>query len=151
MSKGIFTIIGVFVIGIAVVITGFFLLDIEKNAINYWAFSSLIFTFIVSMFAMVTIIAPKREKDGVFYSTGLNSAVWIYLIAIVLSILFTRVFGLFRISLNSFIFIQIVINALFFLAAILIITVSGRIYKINAETYEKMQNGENNTPKRGGF
>lgn len=148
MSRGVLTTITVFSIGILVVIAGFFLLDIEKIALYIWAFGSLLFSLVVSLLAMVALVAPKRNKGGVFYTAGLSSVVWIYEIAIVISVLFTKSFIE---KLHSFILLQIAINAMFFIVAIIIITVSRRTHDDNRKTYENVQNGEYTKPKRGGF
>ncbi len=138
----------VFAIGILVVIAGFFLLDIEKIVLNFWSFGSLLFSLVVSLLATLTLIAPKRNKDGVYYSAGLGSAIWIYEIVVVISIFFTKSFvdHLYR-----FIFFQIAINALFFISAVIIINVAARVHDNNAKTYENLQSGEYSKPKRGGF
>ena len=68
MSKGTLTTITVFAIGIVVVIAGFFLLDIEKIALNFWAFGSLLFSLIVSLLAMLTLVVPKENSEHIFYS-----------------------------------------------------------------------------------
>ena len=148
MSKGIVTTICVFAIVILIVIAGFFLLGIEKIAINYWAFGSLLFSLFVSLGATVTLVARKNNKEGVFYAAGLSSAILIYEIAVVITVLLAR---LFTNRVNSFVFIQIAINALFFITAIVIVNVSGRIHDNNVKTYENLQTGEYDRPKRGGF
>jgi len=131
-----------------VVIAGFFLLDIERVVLNFWAFGSLLFSLVVSLFVMVTLVAPKKNRDSVFYTAGLSSTIWLYEIAVIISILFTKSFVD---HVNGFIFLQIMINALFFVIALIIIRLSGNIYDNNARTYDNLQNGEYNKPKRGGF
>jgi len=148
MSRSVSTIISVFVIGILVVVAGFFLLDIESIALNFWALGSLLFSFVVSLLAMLTLVAPKRNKDGLFYTAGLSSVIFIYEITVIISILFTHSFVD---KLNSFILLQISINALFLIIAVIIIVTSGRIYDHNAKTSENIKNGEYSKPKRGGF
>lgn len=148
MSRGILATVSVFAIGIIVVIAGFFLLDIEKVALNFWAFGSLLFSLAASLLATVTLVSPKKNKEDVFYTAGLSSAIWIYEVAVVISVLFTKSFVD---KLNNFIFLQITINALFFIVTIIIIVVSGRIHDINARTSENLQSGEYDKPKRGGF
>lgn len=148
MSKSILTTISIFAIGIIAVIVGFLLLDIEKVALVFWAFGSLLFSLVVSLLVMVILVVPKGDKERVFYTAGLSSLVWIYTTAVVISILFLKSFAD---RLNSFILLQIGINALFFITSIVIITVSGHIYSNDENTYEKLQNDEYNRPKRGGF
>ena len=147
MSKGVLATVSAFSVGILVVVAGFFLLDIEKIAINMWAFGSLLFSLAVSLLTTVTLVAPKRDKDGVFYTAGLSSAIWIYQTLVIISILFTKSFD----SLNGFIFLQILINALFAIVTVIVIMASARIHENNVKTYEKLQNGEYDKPKRGGF
>jgi len=148
MSRGILTTISVFIIGILVVVAGFFLLDIEKVALNFWAFGSLLFSLVVSLLAVITLVAPKRNKASAFYNAGLSGAIWTYEIAVIISILFINSF---IDRLNNFIFTQIAINAFFFIVAVLIIVASAHISDGNARTAENLQNGEYNKPKRGGF
>lgn len=147
MSRGTLTTVIIFAIGILVVISGFFMLDIEKIALNFWAFGSLLFSLVISLLATLTLVAPKKNKNRVFYSSGLGSTIWIYEIAVVVSILFTRLFSE---HVYRFVFLQIAINALFFISALIIINVSARVHDNNAETYENSQSGEYNTAKRGG-
>lgn len=148
ISKDTITVISVYIIGIFVAVAGFFLLDIEKIALNFWALGSLLFSLVISLLGMIMLVIPKREKNGVFYTAGLSSTIVIYEIAVVISLLFTR---LFVDKLTSFIFLQISINALFFIIGIIIIAVSERIHDSNEETYEKLKNGEYSKPKRGGI
>lgn len=147
MRKNIIPIISIFTIAIVVVIAGFFLLDIEKVALSFWAFGSLLFSLIVSLFTMISLFATNKNKDNVFFVSGLSGAVWVYEIAIVISILFMHSFIE---HLGWFIFLQIGINALFLITLIIIINISGHIHKCNTETYEKLKNGEYEKPKIGG-
>ena len=148
MLRGILTTISVYSVGIIVVVAGFFLLGIEKITINYWAFGSLLFSLIISLFAMITLVVPHRHKDRTFYTAGLTSVILLYEIAVVISIIFIKPFTE---RLNNFIFLQVTINALFFIAAITIITASSRIYDNKVKTYKEMQSGENDKPRRGDF
>ena len=148
MSRGILTTVSVFVVAILVVVAGFFLLDIEKNALNYWSFGSLLFSLVVSLFITLTLVRPKRNKTGALYNAGLSGAVWIYEVLVIISIFFTRAF---IDHLNRFILLQIVLNALLFIAAAIIISAAGRSSDSNMQTADKLQSGEHNMPKRGGF
>lgn len=148
IRKSTLTTISIFTIAIVVVIAGFFLLEIEKAALNLWAFGSLLFSLVVSLVTMLTLVAPKRNKDNVSFTSGLSGAVWVYEIAVIISILFTKSFVEY---LGRFILLQIAINALFFIITIVIMNVSGHIHDSNAKTHENLQNGEYDKPKRGGF
>ncbi|QOX63651.1 hypothetical protein FRZ06_09960 [Anoxybacterium hadale] len=138
----------VFTIAILVVIAGFFLLDIEKIALNYWAFGSLLFSLAVSLLATLALVAPKENKGSVFYTGGLSSAIWIYEIMVVISVFFTNKFVE---HMYRFVFLEIAINALFFISALVIYNVSARLQYNDAKTYKNLQSGEYNKPKRGGF
>lgn len=148
MSRGILTTIIVFAIGILVTIAGFFLLEIEKIALNYWAFGSLLFSLVVSLLATLMLVAPKKNYSGVFYSGGLGSAIWIYEILIVLSIFFTKSFVE---HMYRFVLLEVAINALFFISAMVICSVSARLHNNDVKTSNNLQSGEYNIPKRGGF
>ena len=148
MSRGTLTTLCAFIIGTLIVISGFFLLDIEKFAIHYWAFGSLLFSLAVSSLGIITLILPKKYTDNLFYNSGISSAILIYQIIVVISIIYTNKFAE---NLYGFIFLQIAVNALFVIAAIIITAAAGRIHDSNEITSEKLQSGEYDKPKRGGF
>ena len=147
MNRSVLTSVGVFVIGILVTIAGFFLLEIEKIALHYWAFGLLLFSLVVSMFVTVALVAPKKGKSSVFYNTGMSAAIALYQIAVIISMFFTHSF---KENVNGFIFLQIAINAVFFIALMIITNTSGNVHQSNMNTQEKAQDGEYNGPKRGG-
>jgi hypothetical protein len=134
--------IGVFLIAIVVTVAGFFLLDIERIALNYWAFGFLLFSLVLSLILLITI------QDSVFYNAAVVSAVWLYQIAVIATMFFVKSFSE---AVNKFVLMEITINALFFIAAILIIASSRYVHDSNAKTFEKLNNGNYNAPKRGGF
>jgi len=148
MHKSKSTTIMVFTITAIVIVIGFFLLNIEKNAINLWAFGSLLFSLVVSLLAILTLSSLKRDNNNVFYTAGLTSLVSIYQIMVVISILFTNYFSE---QLNGFILLQLIINALFIIIALTIANVSRHIHKNNAKTQESLDNNEYDQPKRGGL
>ena len=59
MNRGILLTVCIFAIVVLVVVAGFFLLDIEKVALSYWGFGSLLFSLAVSMLAAITILLPS--------------------------------------------------------------------------------------------
>lgn len=148
MSRGALTAIIAYMIGIFVVVTGFFLLHIEKVALNFWALGFMVSSFIISLLATLALIDQKKKKDHMYYAAGLSSIIWIYQIVVIVSILFTP---LFLKGLYQFIFLQIAINAGFFVIAFVVRYVSERVYENNVKTDENLKNGEYNKPKRGGF
>jgi hypothetical protein len=134
--------IGVFLIAIVVTVAGFFLLDIERIALNYWAFGFLLFSLVLSLLSLITI------KGSVFYNAAVIGAVWLYQIVVIATMFFVKIFSE---AVNKFVLMEITINALFFIAAILIIASSRYVHDSDAKTFEKLNNGDYNTPKRGGF
>lgn|GEM_PF-557854 len=147
MSRGTLTAIISYTIGILVVIGGFFLLDIEKIALNFWAFGSLLFSLLVSLLVTLALVTSKKNKDSVYYSTGLVSTIWIYEIVVVISMFFTQWFAE---HLYRFVFLQIAINVVFFISAVVIVNVSAQVHDNKVKTYNDLQSGEYNKPKRGG-
>ena len=148
MSKTKFTTLIVYVIAIIVIVAGFFLLGFKKTSINYWAFGSLLFSTIMAMIVTLSLVSSNQNKQVIFYRAGLGSAIGIYLLVVFISAFSS---SLFKDNINVFIFIQIAIHAIFLVANIFMITVSSHIYHSNEITAKKLQDGEYNTPKRGGF
>ena len=141
-------IISVFAIAIVAIIAGFFLLDIPKIALYFWAFSALLFSLLLSLALLITFNQLKDKRDGVFYGASLSTSTFIYLAAVVISLFFSKGF---EDNVNGFIFLQLAINALFIIVLIIIAAVVRHIYQKTVITAEKLQNGEYNKPKRGGF
>ena len=148
MGRGKKTIVLVFSISMIVVTVGFFLLDIEKSSLNNSALISLLLSLLISMVAMSVIVEQKRLNGSVFFSAGLSSTVLLYLVAVIISILLSVSS---EIHLRNFIFVQILIYALFFIVVIVFRSFSSHIHQVNTEIYDKQQSGEYNKPKRGGF
>jgi hypothetical protein len=148
MGRGVSTAAVVFGIGILVVIAGFFLLNIEWIALHFIALGSLVFAFAAAMLMTLLVLAPKREERTVFYTAGLSGAIWVYVIAVIISVIFTDAFlG----NLGGFIFLQIGLHALFFIIAFAIIIASSHLRDMDIKTSEEQQNGEYEKPKRGGY
>lgn len=148
MSKNILISIGVFGIAILVIVAGFFLLGIEQVALNFWALGFLLFSLIISLLATIFISSKKKSSDATYSNAGIFGTVWVYQIVIIISILFTPAF---KENLNGFILMEIIINALLFVIGILIVTASRYIKNMNDRTADKLNNGDYNKPKRGGF
>ena len=148
MRRSIITTVGVFAIAMLLVITGFFLLGIEKIALHYWAVCSLLLSLLVSMLAVLSLIGPNRPRGRVLYTAGFTGAIWVYEIAIVVSMLFVPSFAD---RVNGFIFLQIAIHALFLIALLVLGTIAKRVTESNTQAQEALQAGQHNKPKRGGF
>ena len=147
-NRGVLVTIVVYAIAMGVAIAGFFLLEVDKTKLNYWALGGLLFSLAASMVIIAFFVFRSGDRERTFASAGLISAIVIYQIAVIVSIVFT---GAFRNNPNRFILLEIVINAAFFVVVIAVIAAAGRIHDRNAMTYEKQQSGEYDSPKRGGF
>jgi len=146
--SSLYTIIG-FTIAIVVVVAGFFLLSIDQIAIHLWALAFLILSLLLSMGLLVGIAQRKSSgKDTIFYSAGTGATVWIYQIAVIISV---ALVGLFNEKVGRFVFTEIVIIAIFAIIILAINFFAKRTHASNAKTLELQENGEYNAPKRGGF
>ncbi len=138
----------IFILCVILVISGFFLLDIEKIALNYWALGFLLFSFTFSMLVSLGGTFLRSTRDNVFNIVGLYSAIFIYQIGVIVCTIFTP---LFKENVGTFIFIQIAINIVFTVVLITIISFTGYLNKVDDKTFDKIKSGEYDSPKRGGF
>ncbi|ODU55897.1 MAG: hypothetical protein ABT01_05105 [Clostridium sp. SCN 57-10] len=148
VRSSLYTIIG-FTIAIVVVVAGFFLLSIEQIAIHLWAAAFLILSLLISMGLLVGIAQRKpSSKDAVFYSAGIGATVWLYQIAVIISV---ALVGAFNKKVGNFVFAEISIMATFAIIALAVNFFARRTHVTNAKILERQGNGEYNTPKRGEF
>jgi hypothetical protein len=148
MSRGVMVSISAYAIAILVVIAGFFLLDIDKIALYFWAFGSLVFSLSVSMISTVILVSKKTTKDVLFFNTGFGSVIWIYQVLVIISVLFINSF---RHHVGAFVFLEIAIFAIFIVISGAVQVSSKHIYVSNQKSQEKLNNSEYNKPRRGGF
>ena len=142
------SILAIWIIGIIVFVlslTGFFLLGIEKNALNVSALAFLLLSEIVLFVGLTVLRFFDVKHSNVFLKAGLTTTVSLYFLTTLISLFFT---GAFREKLSVFIFIEIAIIALFAIITISIIAFSRMIERRNEEDVAKIGN---NIPKRGGF
>ncbi len=140
--------ISIFILIIILVVSGFFLLGIERTAINYWTLGVIIFSSTVSLCVTLMTFRNKGIAKGMFYISGINSITWIYQIAVVIGIVITRLLGF---GIGVFVFVQLLINVVFFITYLVISHTAEHIDDVNKETMDKLENGGYDTPKRGGF
>jgi len=136
------------VIGIIVIvfsIAAFFLLDIERIAVNSWALAFLLLSELTLFGGLIGLRFTGEYHSTVFLKSGVTTALSLYFIATLISALFA---GSFRENLNIFILIELAIIA--FVAIIIISTFawSRRVARLNEEDMTKVGT---NDPKRGGF
>ena len=119
--------LGIFVLVTAATISGFFLLGIEKTPIHHWALWLLVFSYIIT-FVLAALIAAIRNNPA-FHTASLITISAFYQLSIIGSMLFVNSFN----NTNEFIFFEIVVNALYFVAAILVFSSSkyadGTVFK----------------------
>ncbi len=148
MRKRVIINCAIYILYVTLVLAGFFLLGIEKTALNFWALGFLLFSITFSIFVSLAGDFLRSTRENVFNIVGVYSAIAIYHIAVIICTVFTPIF---RENIGTFIFIQIAINVVFIIILIAIIGFTGHIYKVDDRTFDKIKSGEYDSPKRGGF
>ncbi len=148
MNKNFLTSCTIFALFTIVTLSGFFLLNIEQIAINIWSLVFLIFSYIVTLSSTLFLLTKRANSDDVFAFTGINSLLFVYQISVFVSV---ALVWLTNIHLGTFIFIQLVLNAIFIIMFVLLMFSSKSINETNLKTMQKLENGDFNNEKRGGF
>ena len=136
------------IIGLIVIlftVTAFFLMEIEKTPLNFWALAFLLLSEIVLFTGLICLRFAGINQNKVFLRSGIISALFMYFFATLISMLFIRGF---KENLNIFILIQLAIIMLFAIIIISVFAFSMGIERRNQEDIKKVGNIE---PKRGGF
>jgi len=131
--------IGVLIVAFS--LAAFFILDIEKTAMNMWALTFLL----LSEFILFGGLIGLRFTSKVFLTAGFGTILFIYFGATLLNICFAKWF---IVNLNTFILVEIAIITLFAIITITIFSFSRGIERRNEEDIKKIGSNE---PKRGGF
>ncbi|MCL2760562.1 MAG: hypothetical protein FWD70_02820 [Desulfuromonadales bacterium] len=142
---GVISIALIGIIVIAFSITAFFLLDIERIAVNVWALAFLLLAELALFGGLIGLRFIGANHGKVFLRTGIATVLWFYFIATFVSVLFARAF---RENLKIFILIELTIIVLFAIVAISIFAVSRSIAARDEVDITKVGTNE---PKRGGF
>ncbi len=148
MRKRIIINCSIYLLYVTLVLAGFFLLGIEKTALNFWSLGFLLFSITFSFFVSLGGDFLRSTRDNFFNIVGIYSAIVVYHIAVIICTVFTPIF---RENIGTFIFIQIAINIVFMIMLIAIIGFTGHINKDDDKTFNKIKSGEYDSPKRGGF
>lgn len=148
MTKWFATSIGIYILSLVIVISGFFLLEIESTEINLFALYSLIFTFTVLVLSMFSIILKNKTGGNLFYSTGLNILMFIYLAVVIIVVACTRFF---EDNIGKFKLVHIVAFSIYLIVFLIVNAYSKYVNKIDDDTVQKIENGEFEQPKRGKF
>ncbi len=138
----------IFILTILVVIAGFFLLEVERTAINYWTLAAIVFSSVASLCVTVATIISRDTTRHVFFLAGVNSALWIYQIAVILTVIVTRFFG---VTVGVFVFVQLLVNVGLIITLLVLTYSADRVQNVNNDTMNKIKYEEYDKPKRGGF
>jgi len=136
------------IIGLIVIvftITAFFLLDIERTTVTYWALAFLLLSEATLFGGLIALRSTGAGHNKLFLRVGVSTALTLYFVATFISVLFANLFAE---RINTFILIQLAIIALFAIITISIIAWSRSSAHQNERDYKKVGSKE---PKRGGF
>lgn len=131
-NKLVIAAIGFLVILLTVV--GFFLLNITKDALHYWALTFLLFAQIMFFGGLVTINSLSERHNALFSKIGITVTLSLYLFVVIISLFFTNNFSK---NLNGFIFMELLFVIL--LAVLILVTtiVSKNIANNDQATFAK--------------
>jgi len=135
--------------GIIVAFTtaAFFLLEIEKTALNGWAFSFLLLSEAALFGGLIALAFAPPGHSKVFLRAGVSMALFLYFGLTLLTMLFVRGFTH---HLGRFILLESGIIVFFTIVVIAVQVFSRRISADNQKTVTQGK-AESHQPKRGGF
>ena len=145
MSRGVLSIGIIGIIVVALILSGFFLFNIERVAINMWALSFLLISICIFFISMIALRLPNPQHSSLFLNAGVTTTLALYVIS---TSIITFLSGMYRDNLNTFIFIELANIALFAIIAVAILAFSRKVASSNITDAEKVGS---NQPKRGGF
>ena len=149
MKKNSLYIVICYTIVIALILAGFFLLDVNQIIIHFWALTFLILSLVVSMGLLVTIAQQNSDdKEPVFYNAGVTAVICCYQVAVIISV---ALVGMFNEKLAKFVFVEISIIAVFAIILIAVNSFPQHTRLSNEKTLEQRENNEFDKPKRGGL
>lgn len=105
-------------------LSAFFLLNIERIALYWWALAFLLLAELVLCTGLVCLTSLGARYDKAFVRSGITGALSLYFIAAIISVLTA---GLFKDRLNTFILIQLGLLALLAIIILLILVFARRI------------------------
>ena len=143
--NGIFPLGLIGAITLAFSLVAFFLLNIERIAVNIWALAFLLLSECVLFCGLIGLRFHNAQHSMTFLKAGIISSLSLYFGVTVICVLFARFF---KESLNIFILIELAIIALFAIIIVAILSFSRGIAWRNEEDAAKA--GANKS-KRGGF
>ena len=132
------------IIMVAFSLVAFFLLDIERIAVNVWALVFLLLSEIVLFGGLIGLRYIRADNNKLFLTAGVSTTLSLYFLATLVSVFFA---GLFSERLNTFILIELAIIVFFVITTISIITWSRGLRRNEADAAK----AGTDEPKRGGF
>ena len=123
----------------------FFLLRIERNALNLWALSFLLLSEVIVIGGLIGVRRANAEHGAVFMRAGITTTLTLYLAAVAVCSILAELFSS---NLNAFILVQLGIFALFAIITISILAFSRGLGRRESEDATKVGSNE---AKRGGF
>ncbi|MDR0293650.1 MAG: hypothetical protein LBH95_05800 [Oscillospiraceae bacterium] len=136
------------IIGLLIVIfslAAFFLLEIERIAINGLALACLLLSECVLFGGLIALRFAGARHNNVFLKAGVTTSLSLYLVATIISLFFA---GMLKEKIYVFILIELAIIILFGSITISIFAWSRGTARRDAEDMAKVGTNE---PKRGGF
>jgi len=138
-------ILAIGIIAILFTLAVFFLLRIDRVALNIWALSFLLLSEIIVIGGLIGVRRYSAEHGAVFLRAGITTALALYLAATAVCSLLARLFSS---NINAFILVQLGIFALFAIITISILAFSRSLGQRESEDASKVGSNE---AKRGGF
>ncbi len=148
MNRSIFFILGTYITIYILLLTGFFLLGIEQSSLNIGTLIFFTNSFSLSFFTTLFVLIRNSVTEKVFSISATTVLNIFYIITTIVSLFIS---GIFNFSLGPFILVQLVIIAIYLILFFAIVIFSGYIKSSDEKSYEKLQNGEYDKAKRGGF
>ena len=107
---------------IAFTVGAFFLMNVERTALNVWALSFLLLSEVVLFAGMICL--RYTRSAAVFVRSGAVVVLWMYFFVTLATVLFARAFAD---HLNGFVLLQLGIVALFAISMVAIVAIGRRL------------------------
>lgn len=146
--KSRYAIVSIGIVGTIVIafsLAAFFLLDIERIAVNIWALIFLLLSEGILFGGLIALRFSSVQHSKAFLSAGVTTALLLYFAITLISVFWA---GSLKERLNTFILIELAIVALFVIVVVSIMAFSRHTVQRNEEDIAKVGTTE---PKRGGF
>jgi len=131
------------IIALLLCIAGFFLLGIERIALNTWALAFLLLAQVV-VFCAIVAARVSGLRSGIFLNVGVASAAFLYFVVTVIGVFLVRFFD----SLGRFVFMHLAIIGVFAIIMVSMFAYANNIDRRSAEDVSKVGSKE---ARRGGF